>query len=287
MSHAELYTNPASLLCGEGEPAAVLLGVPFDSTHSYRPGCRFAPDYIRDLFNNIEVFHEDLGVDLERVNIKDLGNLVQTVNPARMVDMVRKVVVEMRQNGIPAIILGGEHLVTLGSYMAFPQGTGLVVLDAHYDMRDGYADAPLSHASFLRRIVEERGGADILHVGARAYVAEEAAFLRESKIRTVREADVRDGQGPSMIREFAERYDSVYISVDMDILDPAFCPGVGNPEAGGATSREVLDMIRAIPGRRLTGADIVELNPTFDTGAGGSLAAKILSLLVALGAARE
>ena len=281
MSYIELYTNPAVLLSGEGEPAATILGVPFDSTHSYRPGCRFAPDYIRGFFNNIEVFHPELGVDLEQASLRDLGNLVQTVDAGEMVGMVRKVADEMRRGGTISVVLGGEHLATLGSYTAFPEGTGLVVLDAHYDLRDQYAGAKLSHASFLRRIAEERGGSDILHVGGRAFVGEELAYLRESGIRTVSDSDVREGNGPSMIREFAGRYEGLYVSVDMDVLDPAFCPGVGNPEAGGITSQELLEMVESLPGGRVAGADIVELNPQYDNGAGGALAAKVLSVLVA------
>lgn len=281
MSYTELYTNPAVLLSGEGEPAATILGVPFDSTHSYRPGCRFAPDYIRGVFNNIEVFHPGIGVDLEQASLRDLGNLVQTVDPAGMVEMVRKVVGEMNQGGAVSVVLGGEHLVTLGSYTAFPEGTGLVVLDAHYDLRDQYAGARLSHASFLRRIAEGRDGSDILHVGGRAFAGEELAYLRESGIGVVSDSDVREGSGPSMIREFAGRYEAVYVSVDMDVVDPAFCPGVGNPEAGGITSRELLEMVESLPGGRVAGADIVELNPQYDSGAGGALAAKVLSVLVA------
>lgn len=282
MSYTQLYTNPSMLLSGEGEPAATILGVPFDSTHSYRPGCRFGPDYIRGLFNNIEVFHPEMGVDLEQSSLRDLGNIVQTVDAAEMIGMVRKVAGEMRRNGTLSVVLGGEHLVTLGSYMAFPPGTGLVVLDAHYDMRDQYAGARLSHASFLRRVVEERGGGDVLHVGGRAFVGEELAFLNENRIRTVSDREVRDGDGPARVREFAGSYDEVYLSVDMDVVDPAFCPGVGNPEAAGITSRELLDMVRALSGCRVAGADIVELNPVHDNGAGGSLAAKVLSVLVAM-----
>lgn len=285
MSYTQLYTNPAMLLSGEGEPAATILGVPFDSTHSYRPGCRFGPDYIRGLFNNIEVFHPEMGVDLEQSSLRDLGNIVQTVDAAEMIGMVRKVASEMRLNGTISVVLGGEHLITLGSYMAFPPGTGLVVLDAHYDLRDQYAGARLSHASFLRRVVEERGGGDVLHVGGRAFVGEELAFLRENRIRTVSDREVRDGDGPARVREFAGSYDEVYLSVDMDVVDPAFCPGVGNPEAAGITSRELLDMVRALSGCRVAGADIVELNPIHDNGAGGSLAAKVLSVLVAMGVA--
>ena len=285
MSHTRLYTSPPLSMSGDGEPRASILGVPFDSTHSYRPGCRFAPDYIRGMYGNIEMFHPRFGVDLEETAIYDAGNVSQTVDPAEMVRMVGLVTGELVSRDGICVILGGEHLLTLGSYMALPPGTALVVLDAHYDLRDSYAGARLSHASFLRRIADERGGGDIMHVGARACAAEEMAHLRESGIRTISDEMVRNGEGPGALSEFLAGYGSIYVSIDMDVLDPAFCPGVGNPEAGGITARELLDMVRVLAGRPVVCADIVELNPLFDNGAGGALAAKLLSELVAMDAA--
>lgn len=282
MSYTQLYTNPSILLSGSGNPAATILGVPFDSTHSYRPGCRFAPDYIRGMFNNIEVFHPRFGVDLEDMAMNDLGNVIQTVDAAQMIKMVRLVVSEMRKDSPVPIILGGEHLVTLGSYMAFPADTALVVFDAHYDLRDQYAGSKLSHASFLRRIVEKRGSSHILHVGGRAYAAEEAAYAQESQINIISDEDIQNGTHLSKLTEFVQLHDSIYVSMDMDVLDPAFCPGVGNPEACGISSRELFSMTYALSEYNVVGADIVELNPLFDNGAGGTLAAKLLSVMAAM-----
>lgn len=234
------------------------------------------------MFNNIEVFHSRFGVDLEEMAMNDLGNLVQTVNAADMVKMVRLVVSEMRKNDTISIILGGEHLVTLGSYMAFPDDVALVIFDAHYDLRDQYAGARLSHASFLRRIVEKCGSSRVLHVGGRAYAAEEAAYAQESKIQTITDEDVQNGTGPSQLSEFVKLHDSIYVSIDMDVLDPAFCPGVGNPESCGMSSRELFSMMYSLDKSNVVGADIVELNPLFDNGAGGTLAAKLISILAAM-----
>jgi agmatinase (EC 3.5.3.11) len=160
-----------------GEPVATIFGVPFDSTHSYKPGCRFGPDAIRDSFNNIEIFHPELGIDLESVNIEDLGNTRHTVVASEMIDMLKKLLLNLLQNNANFFILGGEHSITYGTYTSFPKETGYVVFDAHYDLRDEFADIKLSHASYLRRIVEERGAENILHVGARAFVKEELEFL--------------------------------------------------------------------------------------------------------------
>ena len=266
----------------KAEPAAIVFGVPFDSTHSYKPGTRFGPDAIRNSFNNIEIFHPQFQVDLETVNIEDLGNTKHTVVAEEMLDMVKKITTELQQRNKQLIILGGEHLITLGSYMSFPKETGYIVFDAHYDLRDEYADIKLSHAAYLRRIVEQRGAENIIHVGARAFVKEELAFLTENKIKTISDKDIRDGNGPKLVKDAVSTFDKIYTSFDLDVLDPAFAPGVGNPESVGISSRELFDMIYSLDGTKVICFDIAELNPTHDNGATASLAAKIMSTMIAL-----
>ncbi|MDI1495845.1 MAG: Agmatinase [Cenarchaeum symbiont of Oopsacas minuta] len=288
MSFTELYKGAGPLISGSTNmnPAAIVFGIPFDSTHSYKPGTRFGPDAIRDAFNNIEVFHPELGVDLEDVPIHDLGNIKHTVDVKSMLNMVSKMTSELAQKKIPIIILGGEHSLTYGSYTAFPKGTGYVVFDAHYDLRDGYIGSEFSHASYLRKIIDERGSDDVLHVGARAYAKDELVYLKELKLNTVTDKDVRMGLGPKMISDFVSKYDTVYASFDLDVLDPAFAPGVGNPEAVGIFVRELFDMIASLRETQIVGSDIVELNPTYDNGSTAIIAAKILSTIIATDVAR-
>jgi len=285
MSYTDLYLTQSPLIISpdnESEPIASIFGIPFDSTHSYKPGCRFGPDVIREAFNNIEIFEPNFGIDLETANIQDLGNIQHTVSAAEMLSMVEKTTTELQKNKTQLIILGGEHLLTFGTYMSFPQDTGYVVFDAHYDLRDQYADMKLSHAAYLRRIVEKRGSDNIIHVGARAYVKEELEFLKEHDIQTITDKQIRDGNGPSLLKKATENFDSVYTSIDLDVLDPAFAPGVGNPEAVGITSRELYDMIASLQERKIVAADIVELNPSFDNGSTASFAAKMISTIVAM-----
>ena len=289
MSFLEFYMNKNPLITssGEGEPIATVFGIPFDSTHSYKPGCRFGPDVIRDAFNNIEIFHPELRVDLETANIEDLGNTKPTVVASEMLDMVRKITKELVGTNRQLFILGGEHLITYGTYLSFPKETGYVVFDAHYDLRDEYADTKLSHASYLRRIVEEKGADNILHVGARAYAKEELEFLEENKIKTISDKEIRQGKAPQILKDHISTFDKLYTSFDLDVLDPAFAPGVGNPEAVGISSRELFDMIYSFENKKVTGIDIVELNPTHDNGSTSSLAAKIMSTLIALNLAQN
>ena len=285
MSYADLYLTQSPLIISpnsDSKPIASIFGVPFDSTHSYKPGCRFGPDVIRDAFNNIEIFESDFGVDLETVNIQDLGNIQHTVVATEMLDMVEKTTKELQKNKNQLIILGGEHLLTYGTYMSFPKETGYVVFDAHYDLRDEYADIKLSHAAYLRRIVEKRGSENIIHVGARAFVKEELQFLKEHNIKTITDKQIRDGEGSRLLNKATENFDSIYTSIDLDVLDPAFAPGIGNPEAVGITSRELYDMIISLKDRNIVSADIVELNPSFDNGSTASLAAKMVSTIIAM-----
>ena len=289
MSFLDLHMTNSPLIISPNEnskPVATIFGVPFDSTHSYKPGCRFGPDAIRDAFNNIEIFQPEFGVDLEAEAISDLGNTKHTVVAAEMLQMVKNVTSELKKQDKQIIILGGEHLITLGSFTCFPKDTGYVVFDAHYDLRDQYADIKLSHAAYLRRIVEERGSENIVHVGARAFVKEELAFLKEHNIATVSDKEIRNGNGPKLLKDITSTFDRVYLSVDLDVLDPAFAPGVGNPEAVGISSRELYDLITTLQNKKIVAADVVELNPTYDNGSTASMAAKMIATIIAMNLSR-
>ncbi len=284
MSFVNLYMNKNPLITTneDSEPVATVFGVPYDATHSYKPGCRFGPDAIRDSFNNIEIFHPTLQVDLESVNIEDLGNTRHTVVATEMIDMVKKITTELVAKQRQLFILGGEHSITYGTYTSFPKETGYVVFDAHYDLRNEFADSKLSHASYLRRIVEERGPENILHVGARAFVQEELAFLKENNIKTISDREIREGKGPQLLKDHVSTFDTIYSSFDLDVMDPGFAPGVGNPEAVGISSRELFDLIYSLEETKVIGVDIMELNPYHDNGSTASLAAKIMSTLIAM-----
>ncbi len=290
MSFLDLYMNRNPLITSpneEGDISAIVYGIPFDSTHSFRPGTRFGPDAVRLAFNNIEIFSTKFNVDLESVNIEDLGNTKHTVVATEVLDMIGKITTELISKEKQLIILGGEHLITYGTYMAFPKNTGYIVFDAHYDLRDEYADIKLSHAAYLRRIIEKRGADNIVHVGARSFVKEELAFKTEHNVKTITDKDIRDGKGPKLVKDMMSTFDNIYVSIDLDVLDPAFAPGVGNPEAMGITSRELFDMIYAMEDIPIRCMDIVELCPPYDNGATASLAAKLMSEVIAMNLSRK
>ena len=285
MSYLDLYLNKNPLITSPnegGEFSVIVYGIPFDSTHSFRPGTRFGPDAIRSSFNNIEIFMPQFNVDLESANIQDLGNTAHTVVATYMLDMVSKITTELISKNKQLIILGGEHLITLGTYPCFPKNTGYIVFDAHYDLRDEYANTKLSHAAYLRRIIEKQGSDTITHVGARSYVKEELAFKKEHNVKSISNMDIRDGKAVKLIKDAASVFDKLYVSIDLDVLDPAFAPGVGNPEAVGITSRELYDMICALEDKHIIAADIVELCPEFDNGSTAAIAARLMSAIIAM-----
>ena len=285
MSYLDLYLNKSSLITSPNEDvdtAAIVYGIPFDSTHSYRPGTRFGPDAIRSSFNNIEIFMPDFGVDLESLNIEDLGNTTHTVVPTEMLDVVSKITSELIKKEKQLIILGGEHLITLGTYPCFPKNTGYIVFDAHYDLRDQYADIKLSHAAYLRRIVEKQGSENIIHVGARAFVKEELEFKESHNIKCITNNDIKNGNAVKLLQDASSVFDKLYVSIDLDVLDPAFAPGVGNPEAVGITSRELYDMIVSLQEKQISASDIVELCPVYDNGATAAIAARLMSVIIAM-----
>ena len=285
MSFLDLYMNQNPLITNPNETAdvsAIVYGIPFDSTHSFRPGTRFGPDAVRLAFNNIETFSNKFNLDLESVNIKDLGNTRHTVVASEMIDMVGKITSELITRDKQLFILGGEHSLTYGTYMSFPKETGYIVFDAHYDLRDEYADTNLSHAAYLRRIIEKRGAENIIHVGARSYAKEELEFKLEHKVKTITDKDIRDGNGPKLVKDAISTFDKMYLSIDLDVLDPAFAPGIGNPEALGITSRELFDMVYAMEEKPIRCMDVVELCPQYDNGATASVAAKLIAEVIAM-----
>ncbi|MBP2625046.1 MAG: agmatinase [Nitrosopumilaceae archaeon] len=286
MSYVDLYLDRSKYnphLCYDINTDAILFGVPFDSTHSFRPGTRFAPNAIRELFDNIETVVPDLAVDIDKISISDIGNTKHTVESKVMLSMVNKITSELSKTHKQLFILGGEHLITFGSYTAFPNNVGYVVFDAHYDLRNEYGDTKFNHATYLRRIIEKNNTAEnVIHVGARAYSSEELEFKTKYDIVSITDKDIRNDNGPKLLTDMCSTFDQIYLSVDLDVLDPAYAPGVGNPEALGITSRELFNMILILNEKNILCTDIVELCPIFDNGSTTSIAAKLLSYILAM-----
>lgn len=282
MGYVDLYlAAPTASQQGKNkEPDVYVFGIPFDATCSYKPGTRFGPNALRHAFVNIEINSARYDIELEDFTIEDLGNVKFTVNSSVMLDIAGKVTSEVVAKNKQTVILGGEHLLTFGTFTSMPENTPLIVFDAHYDLRDEFTDTKFSHATFLRRIIEKRGSGDIVHIGARGFSAEEADFRDKMKLKSISGKELLNGDGKKLFKDAISTFDSMYVSIDLDIVDPAFAPGVGTLEALGITSQQLMDLVYVMEDKKIKCLDIVELSPPYDTGATAVLAAKLMAEII-------
>lgn len=282
MSYNELYSSYDPLVGKKDAKDSIItiFGVPFDGTTTYRPGARFGPNAIRSAFLNIEAYSKRLDIDVEKVPLRDIGNLQRFGDEREMIDAVRKVTSEFWSKNERFCMLGGEHSITLGSYLSSPSDVAYIVFDAHFDLRDEFEGLRYSHASYLKRIIEKRDPSKIAHLGARAATKEEWALSKELALTI---------DSGSMESKDSERYDrfvkglgKVYVSIDMDVLDPSYAPAVSNPEPGGISIHTLLDYIYKLEGLDILAFDIVELCPPYDNGASSTAAARLMNELIAL-----
>ena len=254
----------------------VLFGAPYDSTTSFRPGTRFGPAAMRTESFGIETYSPYQDRDLEDIRVHDAGDLELPFGaPDRALDMIEAKAASILADGKVPFLLGGEHLVTLGSVRAatkrFPD-LRIIHFDAHADLREDYLGVALSHACVMRRCHDLLGDGRIWQFGIRSGTREEFAFMREGHVvtepftlKTLPQVSFPEGT-------------PVYLTVDMDVLDPSEFPGTGTQEAGGVRFTELLAALRDVMARfRVVALDNVELSPPIDpTGRSTALACKLL-----------
>ncbi len=265
------------------EGRLALVGVPLEATLSYRLGAGMAPRAIREVSEVLETYSPYLDLDLEDLSFRDLGDLVIPPGEGAL-DAIEEGIGAILEEHGALLALGGEHLVTLPLVRAYmDRWPRLVVfhLDAHMDLRDEYEGLRLSHATVMRRVWEEVEGR-VYQLGIRSGTREEWAFSRESCRLCPYSLDALEG--------FLEEAGNapIYLTLDLDVLDPGFLPGTGTPEGGGITPGELFSALPLFKGRNLVGADVVELSPIHDpSGASTVLAAKVVrELLLLLGSAQ-
>ena len=256
--------------------AAVLFGAPFDSTTSFRPGARFGPAAMRSESFGIETYSPALDRDLEDVRVHDAGDLELPFGaPQPALDMIEAKTAGILADGKTPVLLGGEHLVTLGAVRAvakrFPD-LRIMHFDAHADLREDYLGSNLSHACVMRRCHDILGDGRIWQFGIRSGTREEFAFMRQGHVTT--ETFTMKTLSQTSFPEGTP----VYLTVDMDVLDPSEFPGTGTPEAGGVRFAELLAALRDVMARfNVVAFDNVELAPSLDaTGRSTALACKLL-----------
>jgi agmatinase len=274
---------------------AVVYGIPFDTATSYRTGVRFGPEAIRSASSLLRPYNPALDVNVvERLSIVDYGDVpVSPGDTERTYAQIEEALAPIVDAGCFPLALGGDHSITLAELRALARKHGpmaLVQLDSHGDVWEQYFGQRYFHGTTFKRAVEE-GVIDArtsVQAGMRGslYGAEDIAVARDFGFTVLSTDELRD-TGPDaygdLVRErVGER--PVFVSFDIDFLDPAFAPGTGTPEVGGFTTAEALGFVRALQGVNLVGCDVVEVSPSYDGPgqvtalAGATVAYELLSL---------
>lgn len=283
MSNFDLYVSP-NVFAGQSRPLDkanfAVFGVPFDSTSTYRTGARFAPNAIREASLNIETYSFRTESDVEDLKLHDLGDLHVSGTVEQTLQRIEHVFKDLWEAKKTPVILGGEHTITLGAMRAI-QGEDVAVIsfDAHMDLRDQYIDLDISHTTFMRRVREEVHPKKIVEVGTRAACKEELAFARDAEIEYITMKQICQKGVESTVKAIKKIIGNckrTYLTIDMDVLDPAFAPAVQNPEPEGMSTQNLLDIALSLCDDRLIGFDLVELTPPYDNGITTVLAAKIV-----------
>jgi agmatinase len=252
-----------------------VIGAPFDTGVSYRPGARFGPTHIRQSSRLLRPYNPALDrAPFSVLQVADAGDM--TINPFSIdaaVGEVQEQAASWTSRGTRLVTLGGDHTIALPLLRSVHAEHGPVAVlhfDAHLDTWDTYFGAPITHGTPFRRASEEglldREGS--VHVGLRGSLYDKLDLADDARLGfqqlTSRQFAVErlDSMIDAMLVRLGDR--PVYVSVDIDVLDPAHAPGTGTPEAGGLTSRELLELLRALDGRHVVGADVVEVAPAYD-----------------------
>jgi len=257
----------------------VVIGVPYDKTSTYRSGSKFGPSAIREASLNIETYSLRTNIDVEDLKIHDAGDLNAVDSVEETLKRVKLSVEDVvNSNKIPMLI-GGEHTLTYGAVQALGLNVGLISFDAHADLRNEYMGLRMSHATFMRRIAENLGQKSILEVGVRALCKEEVQYANETGMTMITTQRLRE-LGPERASELVEaktkEFERTYITIDIDVLDPAFAPAVGSPEGDGICPNMLITILNSICNERTVGIDLVEVAPDYDTGTTTLQAARIL-----------
>lgn len=247
-----------------------VIGLPYDGTSSYRPGSRFAPNAIREASYGLETYSPVFDADLEEnLSICDTGDIELPFGDfKRVLSIIYESTKSLKDKKILAI--GGEHLVTLPVFQALNERySNLCVIhfDAHADLRNDYLGDTLSHATVIRRISDIIGFDKIFQYGIRSGTKEEYQLIKKYNTLNRPIDDVKKIIGDS----------PVYLTIDLDVLDPSIFPGTGTPEPGGYTYSLLIESLKKLNGINIIGCDVVELSPHYDpSGVSTLVAAKVI-----------
>jgi len=259
----------------------VIFGVPFDGTSCFRPGSRWAPLAIRKASYNFELYHPGYDIDLCDVPFCDLGDIEVSVSVDETLADVQSETKRIIDDDKTPIMIGGEHSLAYACVRAFGD-VSVIVLDAHLDLRDEYAGSRQNHACVSRRILDRVGVESYASLGIRSGAREEYDFARQNGVRFYSAEQVQSEGIVNVVRDVTRHLTSgkIYLSIDMDVIDPAYAPAVGTPEPFGLTPADVRYVIQEIA-PRVAGFDLVEISPDYDHGQTSLLGAKLVREFIA------
>lgn len=257
------------------ESNIILFGAPFDGTTSFRPGTRFAPAAIRPDSYGLETYSPYLDLDLEDYKITDIGDIdLPFGNTTRALSMLNDTATTILNANKKPLMIGGEHLVSLPVIEAlikkYPD-LHIIHFDAHTDLREDYLGEPLSHACVIRRAWDLIGDGHIFQFGIRSGLKSEFEWAKSHT--SLQRFNIK---GLSDVISHLKGK-PVYLTIDLDVLDPSIFPGTGTPEPGGITMKDLLEALTTLKALPLVGADIVELSPHYDaSGVSTAVACKVI-----------
>lgn len=257
----------------------VFFGVPFDRSSTYKAGSKFGPSAVRDVSANLELYSIRSDIDLERIPVHDMGDIDVVEDTRETLKRTTSVWSELITGSKIPIMLGGEHTITKGAIDALPSDIGLVCFDAHLDLRDEFLGEKLMHATFMRRVAERIGPDHIMEVGIRAFSKPELDYAKSSGVEIITPIEIHKNpieKTVQRIKAFLSKFSRTYVTVDIDVLDPAFAPGVGNPEPDGISTDELLTMVQTSMSKNIVGLDAVEVSPERDSGQTAAACAKVI-----------
>jgi agmatinase len=282
MSYLNFFTSKTAVFSGLQrnfvDADYVVVGVPFDATSTYRSGSRFAPLAIRESSLNIETYSFRTGIDLRELKLHDTGDLHVTGNIDETMRRLKLVTGEVVKKGKTPVLIGGEHTITLGAMRGMLKDSVVLCFDAHLDLRDTYLDHNVCHATVMRRINEAVKPSKIIEVGTHAVCKEEIEYAKEQGVTYITSHKIMKVG----VKEVAKEINNiladyrVYLTVDLDVLDPAFAPAVQNPEPEGLSTHTLLDLLSKVCSDRVAAFDVVEVTPHYDSGITAIQAAKII-----------
>jgi len=264
----------------------VLFGAPFDGTSCFRRGSRLAPDAMREASYNFETYNRFFDLDLADLRIHDAGDIEVSSDVHITLDTLTKKVGKIARDKKVPIMLGGEHSLTYSCVKAcLRKNIGILVLDAHLDMREEYEGEKYSHACVSRNIIEELTR-NYAAVGIRSGTKEEYAYIEEHGIACFSSDEIEARGVEAVLMEALSmlKCSQVYLSIDADVIDPSYAPAVGTPEPYGIAPKDVRTIIRKLAPLAI-GFDLVEISPKYDSGGTALLGAKLVREFIAAKAA--